>query len=236
MTDPQSTLIAVLLDRSGSMEAIKSDTEGGFDAFIDRQGGQAGDVRVTLAQFDTAYDVVYANRALHDVPPLVLQPRGMTALYDALGRLITDVGAELANQPEHERPGNVVVVVLTDGHENSSREWTHEALTAAIRRQETEYSWDFLFLGANIDAVAIGQRLGFGADRSITYQSSPAGVSAVFGSAARHVQRRRSAGSAAPIAGFSDEDRRAAAGDTTASSAPASHHDRAGSGDNPAAP
>ena len=104
MTDPQHSLIAVLLDRSGSMESIKSDTEGGFNAFIAEQRKEPLDIRVTLAQFDTDYDVVYANRPVQDVPPLELQPRGMTALYDALGKLITDVGAELAAMPEQQRP------------------------------------------------------------------------------------------------------------------------------------
>ena len=92
MTDPQRTLIAVLLDRSGSMQAIKDDTEGGFNAFVEQQRNEPGEARVTLAQFDTHYEVVYADRPIADVPPLDLQPRGMTALYDALGRLITDVG------------------------------------------------------------------------------------------------------------------------------------------------
>src|SRR3954469_14679099 len=156
MTDPRRTLIAVLLDRSGSMEAVKSDTEGGFNAFIDAQRAEPGEARVTLAQFDTQYDVVYANRPIGDVPRLALQPRGGTALYDALGRLITDVGSELAALPDDQRPGTVVVVVLTDGHENSSREWTHDAVSSAIRRQQDDYSWAFLFLGANMDAVQIG--------------------------------------------------------------------------------
>src|SRR6202165_1624504 len=183
MTDPRRTLIAVLLDRSGSMETIKSDTEGGFNAFIDGQRGQAGDVRVTLAQFDTHYDVVYANRPVRGGPPLDLEPRGMTALCDALGRLIAAVGAELATRPEQERPGSVVIVMLTDGHENSSREWTHEAVSAAIGRQESEYSWDFLFLGANMDAVAVGEQLGFQRDKSITYQPSSEGVAGGVGHA-----------------------------------------------------
>jgi hypothetical protein len=212
MTDPRRTLIAVLLDRSGSMETIKSDTEGGFNAFIDSQRGQAGDVRVTLAQFDTDYDVVYANRPVREVPVLDLQPRGMTALYDAVGRLITDIGAELAALPEAQRPGSVVIVVLTDGHENSSREWTHEAVSTAIRRQESEYSWDFLFLGANMDAVAVGEQLGFRPDKSITYQASSEGVAGVFAATSDYVSRRAAAPAGAAVAGFSEEDRLAAQG------------------------
>ncbi len=94
MTNPQRTLIAALLDRSGSMQSIKSDTEGGFNALIASQRTEPGEATVTLAQFDTEYEVVYANRPIADVPQLELEPRSMTALYDALGRLITDVGAE----------------------------------------------------------------------------------------------------------------------------------------------
>ena len=212
MTDPQRTLIAVLLDRSGSMESIKSDTEGGFNAFVAEQAREPGEATVTLAQFDTTYEVVYANRPIADVPPLQLQPRGMTALYDGVGRLITDVGAELASMPETERPGTVVVVVMTDGHENSSVEWTHEAVNAAVKRQESEYSWSFVFLGANMDAVAIGQQMGFSADTSLTYDASDEGVTSAMASATAYVSRRRlaPAGSAAP--GFSDGDRVAAQG------------------------
>lgn len=213
MTDSQRALIAVLLDRSGSMESIKSDTEGGFDAFIaaQREPGDL-DVRVTLAQFDTEYEVVYADRPVVDVPPLQLQPRGMTALYDAVGRLITDVGAELAALPEEQRPGRVTVVVLTDGHENSSKEWTHDAVSKAIARQEREYAWEFVFLGANMDAVAVGQQLGFSADRSMSYAADSDGVGAAWASTANFVSRRNAAPVAAEVPGFSDEDRRAAAG------------------------
>ena len=212
MTDPQRSLIAVLLDRSGSMESIKSDTEGGFNAFIAEQRNGPRDVRVTLAQFDTEYDVVYANRPLHEVPPLELQPRGMTALYDAVGRLITDVGAELAAMPEHERPGSVMVVVLTDGHENSSKEWTHEAVGAALRRQEREYSWEFMFLGANMDAVEIGEQIGFAADKSITYAATGDGVSTAC-AASSEGGARDGRPMSSRAAGFSDEERAAARGD-----------------------
>jgi hypothetical protein len=212
VTDSQRTLIAVLLDRSGSMESVKSDTEGGFNAFIDTQRGEPGDARVTLAQFDTHYEVVYANRPIGDVPRLDLQPRGGTALYDALGRLITDVGAELAALPDDQRPGTVVVVVLTDGHENSSHEWTHDAVSAAIRRQESDYSWAFLFLGANMDAVQIGTALGIQAERSMTWDTSGGGVVNAMASASAFVARRRSAPVGAAVEGFSEADRTAARG------------------------
>jgi hypothetical protein len=212
MTNPQRALVAVLLDRSGSMESIKSDTEGGFNAFIAAQRSETLDIRVTLAQFDTQYEVVYANRPAADVPLLELQPRGMTALYDAVGRLVTDVGAELAALPEDQRPGRVTVVVLTDGHENSSQEWTHTAVSEVIRRQERDYAWEFVFLGANMDAVAIGRGLGFAADRSLTYAPDGDSVGSTWAATTAYVARRNAAPVGERVAGFSDEDRAAARG------------------------
>ena len=104
---PRSDLthLYFLLDRSGSMQSIKSDIEGGFAAFVDEQRKGAGDCRATLAQFDDVYEVVYADRPLADVPLLDLQPRNMTALHDAMGRLITDAGQKLEAMKADERPG-----------------------------------------------------------------------------------------------------------------------------------
>lgn len=209
MTNPDLTLIAVLLDRSGSMQSIKSDTEGGFAAYMDQQREVPKRIEVTLAQFDTEYELVYANKPLGDVPKLNLQPRGMTALYDATGRLITDIGAELAERPEHERPGTVIVVVLTDGHENSSKEWSHAAVKALITQQQDTYKWNFLFLGANMDAVAIGTEMGFSPKQSITYAAAPQGVSGVFRAASAYSARLQAprAPGAAPDAGFTEDER-----------------------------
>ncbi|WP_194833776.1 vWA domain-containing protein [Nocardia sp. XZ_19_369] len=207
MTNPDLTLIAVLLDRSGSMQSIKSDTEGGFSAFIEEQRKLPKTIEVTLAQFDTEYECVYANRPVAQVPPLDLQPRGMTALYDAVGRLVTDVGAELAKRPEHERPGTVIVVVLTDGHENSSKEWTHTAVKSLITQQQDVYSWNFLFLGANMDAVAIGTGMGFDPSNSITYAAAPQGVSGVFRAASASSARLQTAPPGAARGGFTAAER-----------------------------
>lgn len=207
MTNPDLTLIAVLLDRSGSMQSIKSDTEGGFRAFIEEQRKVPKTIEVTLARFDTEYECVYANRPLAEVPPLDLQPRGMTALYDAVGRLVTDVGAELAKRPEPERPGTVIVVVLTDGHENSSREWSHTAVKSLITQQQDVYNWNFLFLGANMDAVAIGTQMGFDPSNSITYAAAPQGVSGVFRAASASSARLQAAPPGAKRGGFTDAER-----------------------------
>lgn len=214
MTKPGLTLIAALLDRSGSMQTIRTDTEGGFDAYIETQRKEPGEVHVTLAQFDDRYDLVYSGKPIADVPALVLEPRGMTALLDGIGKLVTDIGAELAARPEHERPAKVIVMVLTDGHENSSREWAPAGIRDLIRQQEQVYAWEFLFLGANIDAVTVGQSLGFAADRSLTYGASKAGVGGAIRAAAAYTSRSRVAAPGAVPLGFSDEERQAA-GSTT---------------------
>lgn len=177
MTDPNYTHMAFLLDASGSMAAIKSDVEGGFDAFIAEQRGEPGRCTVTLADFSDPGDYVvrYQGRDLADVEPLQLHPRGLTALLDSIGRLITETGEFLAAMPEEQRPGLVVVGIMTDGLENSSREWTHAGIKSLIEHQETTYNWAFHYLGANQDAIEVGATLGVRADASLTYAPAAAG-------------------------------------------------------------
>ncbi|MGA9873054.1 MAG: VWA domain-containing protein [Rhodococcus sp. (in: high G+C Gram-positive bacteria)] len=214
MTNPQLSLVAALLDRSGSMQSIADDTRGGFDSFIAKERAEGGSTVVTLAQFDDRYDLVYSSKPIGDVPPLELSPRGMTALCDAIGRLVTDVGASLAALPEDQRPGSVTVLVMTDGHENASKEWTNVAVRQLIEQQERQYQWDFVFLGSNIDAVDVGTDLGFAPDKSMTYVSTTVGVTAAFDSVASYQGRKRAVVMGAPPAqGFSESDRRRARGE-----------------------
>lgn len=169
MAHTDLTRLVFLLDRSGSMQSIKSDVEGGFAAFIDEQRAAEGECAVTLAQFDSRYEVVYQAVPLAEVPPLDLRPRGSTALLDAMGRLITDVKAELDALPAAQRPGTVIVSIMTDGHENASREWTHPAIKALVEQQTNEHDWQFLYIGADQDAIEVGTRLGVRRDQSVTF-------------------------------------------------------------------
>lgn len=212
MTNPHVSLIAALLDRSGSMQAIADDTRGGFDAHIAAQRGEPGTTRVTLAQFDNRYEIVYQNRDIADVPPLTLEPRGGTALLDAIGRFVTEVGAGLSALPEDERPGEVTVLVMTDGFENASTEWTGQAIRDLIAHQETVYSWDFVFLAANMDAVEVGERLGFAGGKSLTFDASPEGVAGAWDAITDYSARKRSmmGGESVQKLAFSDQERRAA--------------------------
>ena len=210
MTNPDLTHLYFLLDRSGSMQSIREDTIGGFDAFIADQRTQPGECRVTLAQFDDRYEEVYADRPVAEVPGLELHPRGTTALLDAIGRLVTDAGARLAALPEAERPGTVIVGIMTDGHENASREWTHPAVRALIEQQTQTYGWEFLYMGADQDAIEVGTGLGVPAARSMTYTrgssvAAMASTSAVIG----RVRAARAEGRATADVGYSAEEREA---------------------------
>jgi hypothetical protein len=209
MTDPDKTLIAALLDRSGSMETSKEATEDGWRELINEQRLLPGQCQMTLAQFDTDYEVVYPPTPIETVPDLVVRPRGMTALLDAVGRFVTEVGAHLAALPEDQRPGHVICVIMTDGMENASHEWIWQAVKDLITGQRDQWQWTFLFIGANIDAVEVGARMGFSAENSITYDDSHyESTVAVMASAREMVRRTRGGEDAA----FSPADREAALG------------------------
>ena len=207
MTRSDLTHVYFLLDRSGSMQSIKSDIEGGFAAFVDEQRG-AGECRVTLAQFDNDYEVVYADRPIADVPPLDLQPRNMTALHDAMGRLITDAGATLAALPEDQRPGTVIVAIMTDGLENASQEWTRPAIKALVEQQTSQFGWQFLYMGADQDAVEVGASLGVAARASRHLQpgQDPRG-DGVAGAKISKLRQARLSAPAAPMEAFTEAER-----------------------------
>ena len=209
------TDITVVLDRSGSMAAVADDTIGGFNQFLLDQKRAPGDGVLTLVQFDNEYEFVHTAKPLGEVPPLspaTFIPRGSTALLDAINRAIGETHERIAKMDEAQRPGTVIVVILTDGHENSSQEWTHEAVGKAIARQERDYAWDFVFLGANMDAVAVGQQMGFAADKSMTYAADSDAVGSAWAATSGYVARRNAAPIGAEVPGFSDEERAAAGG------------------------
>jgi uncharacterized protein YegL len=216
MTDPTYTDITMVLDRSGSMQSIKDDTIGGFDAFISEQRRVPGRCTVSMVQFDNVYEEVYTGRDLADVPSLTLVPRGSTAMLDAIGRAVNATGARLAAMPEDARPGTVIVGIMTDGLENASREFTYAMVKAMIEQQEHVYGWTFMYMGANQDAIEVGASLGVARDRSLTYAGPK--VAAAMGAYSASVGTIREAVAAgAPVeqarrrAAYSDEQRKKAA-------------------------
>ncbi len=169
MSNPNLTRLVFLLDRSGSMQSIKSDVIGGFDAFLAEQRAGEGLCTVTLAQFDHEYEVVYGGIALGQVPPLALWPRGRTALLDSMGKLITDTAAEINALAEDDKPGTVIVAIMTDGMENASREWRQPDIKALVEQQTNDNGWEFLYMGTDQDAVEVGKGLGVKDGQAITY-------------------------------------------------------------------
>jgi hypothetical protein len=161
------------------MESIASDVIGGFNAFLAEQQNQPGDCSLTLIQFDDPYEVVYAARPISEAPRLTgdtFQPRGSTALLDAIGRTIDATGTRLAALPEDERPERVMLVIVTDGLENASTDFSRERVFGMISTQQDVYKWSFLFLAANQDAIAEGEKVGISARWSQTFDASGAGV------------------------------------------------------------
>jgi len=182
MVDDKFTHIAVILDRSGSMATLKTDMEGGFNTFIEEQKKVAGRCTLSLYQFDDVYEVVYKGKEVKDVPVLDLQPRNMTALLDAVGKTINDVGTELAALKEEERPGKVILVIITDGQENASHEFKRERISEMIKHQEDKYTWQIVFLGANFDAYTEGMGLGFTGSKCMTYAANAVGTRCCYSS------------------------------------------------------
>lgn len=180
MTKPNSTEVVFIVDRSGSMRSIAEAMSSGFDEFVHKQKTLPGECKVTAVQFDTEYEVLYTAVPLDQVPPYKLEPRGGTALHDAIGQTILAVGSRLGAMPEHERPSKVLFVIITDGGENASKEFTRERVFSMITHQREKYSWEFIYLGANQDAIAVGTSLGVQPANARTYEATQEGTAAVM--------------------------------------------------------
>lgn len=194
MPNENKTEIIAILDRSGSMASLTDDTIGGYNTFIKEQKEEEGECDVTLTIFDTEYIIVYKGKPVKEVPELtkdVYFARGSTALLDAVGRTLQETGARLSAMPENERPGKVIVLIITDGMENASREYTADQVKKMVEVQEKEYSWKFLFFGANMDAVNQARGIGIRADDSIKYGSGSVGTSNLYGGVSKGVRRMR---------------------------------------------
>lgn len=200
-----ATQIVIVLDRSGSMEVVREATIASFNEFMTSQKAHPSEAQVFFAQFNTEYQVLF-DKPIADAPSLsylTYQPNGGTALYDAVGHTIDVMGQRLNAIPESERPNKVVFVILTDGEENSSRRYSQQMIAERIGHQRTKYSWDFVFLGANQDAVLTARGLNIPMPAAMTYRAAPDQVSAAIGAASRYVGARRLGMTAA----FSAEDR-----------------------------
>lgn len=158
--DKNLTEIILVSDRSGSMSNCREEAEGGINRFIEEQKDATGEAKLTLVQFDDVYEVVHDGIPIKDVPKYELHPRGWTALLDAIGKAMATVGERLSKTKDEDRPGLVVCVISTDGHENKSSEYTRPQIKEMIEDQQKNYNWQFQFLGANIDAIMTGSQMG----------------------------------------------------------------------------
>ena len=177
------TEIVFILDRSGSMAGLEDDTIGGFNAMIEKQRKEPGEALVSTVLFDNDCEVIHDRVDIQKIEPLTREKyyvRGCTALLDAVGGAIHHIGNVHKYARAEDRPEKTLFVITTDGMENASREYTYDRLKMLIQRQKDKYGWEFLFLGANIDAAKEAARFGIGADRAANYHADRQGTAVIY--------------------------------------------------------
>lgn len=191
---PNKTDLVLILDRSGSMHGLECDTIGGYNSMLDKQRDGEGTVRVTTVLFDTDYEMLHNRQDIRTVEPMTdrqYQVRGCTALLDAIGRTIDRmVRAQRHSRPE-DRADKVLFVIITDGMENSSRDYTMQQIRRMIEREKNKFGWEFLFLGANIDAIATASQFGIDADRAVNYHADSRGTALNYEAVSRAITHIR---------------------------------------------
>ncbi|MCI6958153.1 MAG: hypothetical protein SPI15_03495 [Candidatus Faecousia sp.] len=194
------TELVFILDRSGSMAGLEQDTIGGFNAMIEKQRKEPGQALISTVLFDNETQVIHDRLPLDRVPALTEKEyyvRGCTALLDAVGGAIHHIGNVHKYAREEDVPERTLFVITTDGLENASRRYTYEKVKAMIEGQKARYGWEFLFLGANIDAAREAARFGISADRAANYHADSAGTEVIYEAVSEAVCQVRSC---APLA------------------------------------
>ncbi len=177
------TELVFILDRSGSMAGLESDTIGGFNAMLQKQKAQAGEAYVSTVLFDNESQVIHDRVNIKSVAPLSEKEyyvRGCTALLDAVGGAIHHIGNVHKYAREEDRPEKTLFVITTDGMENASRKYTYDKVKAMIEKQQSKYGWEFLFLGANIDAAREAARFGIREDMAANYHADSKGTGVIY--------------------------------------------------------
>lgn len=177
------TEMAFILDRSGSMSGLESDTIGGYNSMLKKQKKELGDAKITTVLFDDQYELLNDREDIKLVKMITKKEyyvRGCTALLDAIGKTIVNVSNQLANITEEEKPEKVIFIITTDGLENASREFSYSKIKEMIEHQKQKYGWEFIFLGANIDAVNEGAKIGITADRTANFHADTEGLELCF--------------------------------------------------------
>ncbi len=188
------TEIVCIIDHSGSMEPLKSDAIGGFNSFLDEQKKIPGNANFTLVLFNHDYHLCQSGVNLADVKPLDSSsyvPCGTTALLDAIGRTLDDVGKRLSETKEDDRPGKVIVAILTDGLENASKDYTREKIFQIIKQQRETYKWEFFFLAANQDAIQGAMNLSIDPQNAVKYANTSMGTRSAYTSMSNAILQSR---------------------------------------------
>ena len=181
------TELVFILDRSGSMAGLESDTIGGFNAMIEKQKTQDGECYISTVLFDNVSEVLHDRVKLSDIKPMTDREytvRGCTALIDALGSAIHHIGNIHKYARPEDVPEHTMFIITTDGMENASQRYSSDEVKKMIERQKKKYGWEFLFIGANIDAVETARRYGIGEDRSVNYNADAKGTGILYESVA----------------------------------------------------
>ena len=204
------THIAIILDRTGSMEYIRDDTIGGLNAFLSQQKAEPDTATLTLVQFDTQdpYEVLHKFKPIEEVPELTREtfvPRAATPLLDAMGRGINDLENSLAEIKESERPSRVIIVIITDGQENSSLEFRKDQIEKMIKEKQEKSSWQFVFLSADLAAIGDALATGIHATSTMSYDKTARGTKEAWISASMSIAAYR-AGRSKDVS-FTEEDR-----------------------------
>lgn len=177
------TEIVFILDRSGSMAGLEDDTIGGFNAMIEKQKNEEGEAYVSTILFDNYIEVIHDRVDIRKVRPMTRRDyyvRGCTALLDAVGRTIRHIGNVHKYAREEDRPEKTLFVITTDGMENASREYSYERVRRMIEHEKEKYGWEFIFLGANIDAAREAARFGITEDRAVNYHADSVGTAVIY--------------------------------------------------------
>ena len=201
------TELVFILDRSGSMSGLEGDTIGGFNSMIGRQKREPGHCLVSTVLFDNFSQVVHDRVPLVRVPKLTEKEyfvRGCTALLDAVGGAIHHIGSVHKYARPEDRPEKTMFVITTDGLENASRRYSYDRVKTMIERQKEKYGWEFIFLGANIDAAKEAARFGIGADRAVRYQCDSEGTALNYEVISEAVSSVRACPAAPLAAGWKD--------------------------------
>ena len=203
------TELVMILDRSGSMSGLEADTIGGFNGMIEKQKKEDGEAYVSVILFDDQSEVIYDRVDIGKVEPMTDRQyyvRGCTALLDAVGDAIHHIGNIHKYAREEDVPEKTIFIITTDGMENASRRYNYNKVRRMIERQKEKYNWEFIFLGANIDAAAEASRLGIDASRAARYECDSAGTALNYSVVGDTVAKLRKCATMEMSAVFEEED------------------------------